>query len=199
MTYSTIKKNKCKCGKCNYYPTLGFDGYFYLHAPEEIKERQGVKAKRSYQNKAKRQRQAVLSRKLHEVSKTVAEKISAKNEAEITPHRQWFLDRRKEMKGFCVCGCSRWSSKKDDKYFHCSIAHILEKSKVKSMALHPLNWIELNFWDGCHGNFDNRSSELWEGMACWDEIVFKFKTMYPLIPDYEKRWIPQVLLNTLNL
>lgn len=81
MAYSTIVKKKCKCGKCNHYPTLGFDGYFYLHAPEEIKLRQGEKAKRSYQNKAKRQRNLTLSRKIHEVGKSgLAEKFKKKSE-----------------------------------------------------------------------------------------------------------------------
>lgn len=198
MVNSTIKKKKCKCGKegeCSRFPTMGFDGYFYLHAPEEIKLRQGLKAKRTYQNRLQRQKKTLLSRKLHEADKMVKEGENGQETAVITPQWQWFLDRREELTGFCSCGCGTLSSKKDDKYFHCSIAHILQKSKVKSMALHPLNWIELNFWDGHHSNFDNQSNELWEGMACWDEIVFKFKKMYPEIPDYEKRWIPQILLN----
>ncbi len=198
MAYSTITPKKCKCKPdCPQWPTTSFGGYFYLHAPDEIKSAQGEKARRCYQNKAKRQRESVLSRNLHKAANDAQKQESATNEAEITPQRQWFLERRKEMSGFCVCGCGKWSSKRDDKYFHCSIAHILPKAKVKSVAQHPLNWIELNFWDGCHSNFDNKSSDDWENMACWDEIVWKFKQMYPLIPDYEKRWIPQVLLNTL--
>ena len=192
MAFSTIIKKKCKCKEgCPKWPSFGFDGYFYSHAPQEIKDRQGEKAKKSYQSRLNRAKKGVLSRKLHDAQK----EADGQETPKITPQRQWFLYRRKELTGICQCGCGTPSSKNDDKYFHCSIAHILPKSKVKSMALHPLNFIELNFWDGCHANFDNRSSDLWEGMGCWHEIVYKFKKMYPEIPDYEKRWIPQILLN----
>lgn len=195
--YSTIKvNNHCQCKPdCPLWKSRGFGKYNYNHAPEELKLKMGEKAKRSWQNRATKQKKAILSRKLHEADKMVKERENGQETPLITPQWQWFLDRRDELTGFCSCGCGTLSSKKDDKYFHCSIAHILQKSKVKSMALHPLNWIELNFWDGHHSNFDNQSNELWEGMACWDEIVFKFKKMYPEIPDYEKRWIPQILLN----
>lgn len=106
---------------------------------------------------------------------------------------QWFLDRRKEMTGVCECGCGKPSSKKDDQWFKSSIAHILPKSKVKSVATHPLNWIEMNHWDGCHTNMDNKGSDLWPNMACWDIIVQRFLLMYPSINPKERRHIPQVL------
>lgn len=194
MAYnSTIKQKRCKNENCQRFPRLGYNGFCSVKCmPEEVQQMD--KWNKTTVQKRKR---SILGLNSRELYKHQLEVLSAKNEAVITPQRQWFLDRRKEMTGFCVCGCGLRSSKNDDKYFHCSVGHILKKAKVKSMALHPLNWIELNFWDGCHGNFDNRSSDLWEGMACWDEIVTKFKAMYPLIPDYEKRFIPQVLLNQL--
>lgn len=66
--YSTIRKKTCKCSDtCNKPVSFGFDGYFYAHAPQEIKDRQGMKAKRTYQNKLSRNREAILSRKVHSV------------------------------------------------------------------------------------------------------------------------------------
>ena len=194
MAYnSIIKQKKCKCGTCDKYPRIGYNGYCSVKCMPEDVQQMG-----KWKNKAIHKRnKAVLSTISRNVYKHLENSVSAEKTAVISPQMQWFLDRRKEMTGFCVCGCGLRSSKNDGKYFHCSVGHILQKAKVKSMALHPLNWVELNFWDGCHSNFDNRSSDLWEGMACWDEIVSKFKAMYPLIPDYEKRYIPQVLLNQL--
>ena len=40
---------------------------------------------------------------------------------------------------------------------------------------------------------DNKMLDLIE-MNCWDEIVTKFCSMYPFIADKEKRRIPDVLL-----
>jgi Bacteriophage Lambda NinG protein len=58
-----IERKSCKCG-CGRMPTMSFGGWFYLHAPEEIKLEQGVKAKKRYQANANRQRLGALSRKV---------------------------------------------------------------------------------------------------------------------------------------
>jgi hypothetical protein len=105
----------------------------------------------------------------------------------------WYQARRKEMTGYCECGCGRTSSKKDDENFRASIAHIVPKSKCRSVATHPLNWVEMNFWDGCHSNMDEMGSDRWPNMACWPTIVHRFLTFYLLIPVKERRFIPKVL------
>jgi hypothetical protein len=110
----------------------------------------------------------------------------------------WFVEQRKLMTGFCK-NCGRPSCKNDDKKFHFSLAHILEKAHFPSIAKHPLNVIELCFWGegSCHTRMDNKMLDLTE-MACWDEIVTKVVAMYPSIDKSERRRIPSLLLQYIN-
>jgi hypothetical protein len=194
MVFSTIKKKKCKCG-CDKFPTLGFDGYFYNHAPQDIKDRQGGKAKVSHQAKLNRAKKSSLSRKLHEVQNEDSNYLSGKGGAEL---QRWFLDRRKGMTGKCS-HCGKPSCKHDDKYFKFSICHILQKAYFPSIATHPKNFIELCFWNNsCHSQMDNKMLDLID-MACWDEIITKFVAMYPSIAPNEKRRIPQVLMQYIDV
>lgn len=100
------------------------------------------------------------------------------------PLEEWFLERRKEMDGFCKCGCGGRSSKDDDKKFKYSICHIFPKAEFESVKTHPNNWIELAFWGGCH----ERSHRLdtFSQMKCWEEVVEKYKTFAPLIKEKHK-------------
>ena len=110
---------------------------------------------------------------------------------------RWFIERRKEMTGKCH-HCGGKSCKSDDKFFKFSICHILPKAYFPSVATHPLNFVELCFWDkNCHGNMDNKMLDLTE-MACWDEIVTKFQVIHPHIAKEERRRIPEMLLQYLN-
>lgn len=109
--------------------------------------------------------------------------------------KEWFEARRKEMTGYCSCGCGRKSSKDDDRFYKASLAHILAKKNFESVRTHPDNWIELSFWEGHHANMDNRSSELWVKMACWPEIKRKTAILKPLIPQNELKFLPLVLKN----
>ena len=99
---------------------------------------------------------------------------------------KWFKDRRKEMSGFCQCGCGRRSSKDDDRYFRHSCAHVFPKSKFDSVKLHPLNSVERAFWGGCHSVMDDGSIERWPDMADWKNICEKFKALEPLLTESEK-------------
>lgn len=112
---------------------------------------------------------------------------------------KWFNDRRKEMKGFCVCGCGSLSSKNDDKYFKFSAAHVLPKKNFKSLMYHPLNFIELSYWNGCHTVFDNMGYDYCKNTKpeLWKIVVERFKILYPLIAPEEHKFIPDVLLETL--
>lgn len=110
----------------------------------------------------------------------------------------WFLERRKDLKGVCS-HCGGKSCKDDDEKFHFSICHILPKEFFPSVAKHPLNFVELCFWNNsCHTNFDNKQLDLMD-MNCFDEIVTKFVAMYPMIAKEERRRIPQVLMNYIEV
>lgn len=106
--------------------------------------------------------------------------------------QRWFEIRHKEMKGVCQ-HCNGRTEKNRTTYKN-SIAHILPKAYFKSVATHPLNWIELCFYgNSCHTNFDNKMLDLIE-LNCFDEVITKFVALYPDIAENEKKRIPQVLL-----
>ena len=106
----------------------------------------------------------------------------------------WYLEIRKDMKGVCS-HCGDKSCKDDDEKFHFSIAHILPKEFFPSIAKHPLNFIELCFWNNsCHTNFDNKILDIMD-LNCFDEVITKFVAMYPMIAKEERKRIPQILLD----
>lgn len=111
---------------------------------------------------------------------------------------RWFADRRKEMTGFCK-HCGGKTTKNDDKFFKHSIAHILPKKLFKSVKTHPVNFIELCFWgNSCHTNFDNYILDLID-LNCYDEVIEKFVAIYPSIDLRERRFIPEILLQYVNV
>ena len=110
MAFSSIVKRGCKCG-CGKPYTISFDGWFYAHAPQEIKDREGEKSKKRYQANRSRVNLNVLSRKV----KLVAKKHDAFKSPAIKPQEQWYQDRRQEMTGCCI-NCGNGTNVKDDKY-----------------------------------------------------------------------------------
>lgn len=106
--------------------------------------------------------------------------------------QRWFEDRRKELTGKCDnCGGKTCT---DDKYYKFSIAHLLPKAYVKSVATHPLNFLELcHFGNGCHSQMDNKLLDLID-MNCFDKIIERVTAMYPHIAPSERRRIPAILM-----
>ena len=106
---------------------------------------------------------------------------------------RWFNARRIEMVGACA-HCGGLSCKDSTQYFKFSIAHILPKNLFKSIKTHPLNWIELCFWNkSCHTNYDNKTLDITE-LNCFDTVIERFVAMYPDIAPKERKYIPDVLL-----
>lgn len=106
---------------------------------------------------------------------------------------RWFDDRRKEMTGKCM-HCGGKSTKNNNDYWLFSIAHILPKRLFKSVATHPLNWIELCYFPpSCHANFDNYIIDITE-LNCYDTVIERFIAMYPDIDSKERKYIPDSLL-----
>lgn len=106
---------------------------------------------------------------------------------------KWFEERRKELTGVCA-HCGGRSCKDNDKYWKFSIAHILPKNLFKSVATHPLNFIELCFFNNsCHTNFDHKTLDIMD-LNCFDLVITRFVAMYPSIAKEERKYIPDVLL-----
>lgn len=111
---------------------------------------------------------------------------------------QWYKDRNKEMTGKCV-ECGGKSTKGHFKYWKYSICHILPKSIFPSIATHPLNFIELCYFENSHhSNMDNNGYEyVKENMPkSWKIIVDRFREMFPLIKEKSK--IPDILLQEIE-
>ena len=125
-------------------------------------------------------------------AKKIKQEILAKGDDEALD--LWFEERRKDMTGVCH-HCGGKSCKDDDDYYKFSICHILPKAYFDSVKTHPLNFVELCFWDkNCHGNWDNKILDMTD-LNCFDEVIQKFVAMYPFIAKEERRRIPQVLMN----
>ncbi len=144
------------------------------------------------------------AKKTYSIPKKSAKKIAQEKEqktAKKDPSAEkegWFQEQRKLMTGFCA-NCGKPSCKNSDEYFRFSIAHILPKAHVKSVATNIFNWVELCFWGegSCHSQMDNGMLDMTE-MNCWDEIVIKFQKMYPAIDPKEHRRIPDILKQYIN-
>jgi hypothetical protein len=98
----------------------------------------------------------------------------------------WFEERRKDLIGVCQCGCGQKSQKKDDTYYRHCVCHIYPKRLFKSIATHPLNFVERAFWGGCHTNLDEGGMDKWPGMADWDDIKAKVEILEPYLTPEEK-------------
>jgi len=146
---------------------------------------------RANRDKPKIKKQYTIPKKS---AKTIAREKDATNDDQL----EWFKARRKEMKGSCK-HCGSKTTKDDDTKYHYSIAHILPKAYFPSVATHKDNWIELCFYNrSCHTNLDNGALDLMD-MNCFDEIITKFVSMYPSIAKEERRRIPAILLEYLNV
>lgn len=99
----------------------------------------------------------------------------------------FFVRMRVKMVGICQCGCGRKSSKQENDQYRSSICHIFPKRIFKSIATNELNWVERNFWDGCHSVLDNTSMDRWVNMADWDDIKEKFHSLVGLLTDEERK------------
>lgn len=151
----------------------------------------------SYRERLSLIRQGLAPKTTGAKPKQQLKKVSDKKAAEIAAAKlergeddslleKWFQARRKQLLGVCQCGCAKKSSKYDNDNFRSSIAHVFPKAIFDSVKLHPLNYVERNFWDGCHANFDNRGMDLWPMYADWDNIKEIFHELSPLLTDEER-------------
>lgn len=194
MTYSTI--NKTKFGNCI---TCGAKDTKVVKVKKDtycINCHNRNKALEQLEKQKKRNALRVDTTKVRKLGKMqdVSLEQKALNASKAAAMQRWFAERREEMKGKCA-NCGGKTMKYNGDKFYYSIAHILPKAYFKSVATHPLNWIELCFYgNSCHTNYDNHMIDIME-LNCFDEVISKFVKMYPDIDKDERRRIPQILLN----
>lgn len=120
---------------------------------------------------------------------------------------RWFKERMKTCEVKCEnCGAtSFWLEQNKDlkgkaRWKSCQ-AHLLPKRHFESIMTHPLNGMVLGSgFSGlcnCHDNYD-RSWMQASKMSIWDEVVRRFRILYPLIKEEEYQFIPDVLLQEIN-
>lgn len=133
------------------------------------------------------------------VSKKRQKRMAEDSRPEDVKLDEWFIDTRGKLVGTCQCGCGSKSCKNDEMYYRCSICHIFPKAHFKSVATHPLNFVELAFWEGCHTTFDQMGPERWPNLACWDDIKAKVLVMEPyLTPEEKGKKFYQILISLVN-
>ena len=120
----------------------------------------------------------------------------------ITPDfelKAWFDHRMKTCQPICAnCGIeAKWVNKEPYlKLFKAAQAHLLPKRHFWSLKLHELNGMVLFAgYSGicnCHDVFDS-SWDAASKMNIWEEVIRRFKIMYPLIPTVEHQFIPKQL------
>jgi len=169
LNKSGIKRKKCKCG-CNKYPTLGYGGYSYGCAPQEIKDKVGSKKKVAQKNKNARNAASLKLKRLQPEDEN-------KKLQEL-----WFLKIAAEIRQDPRCWeCNAWIA--PEFYRHAS-AHIFAKSIFPSVATHPMNYLILGASCGCHDK--THRLDTFCKMGIWKEAVDRFKEFEPCITETHK-------------
>lgn len=117
----------------------------------------------------------------------------------------WFSKRMDDNEPICEnCGVSMPLLKSNpvlSKQWKSCQAHLLPKRHFESIKMHELNGMVLGTgFSGlcnCHDRYDSN----WENaskMKIWNEVVRRFKILYPLITPSETKYIPDVLLKELS-
>ena len=94
--------------------------------------------------------------------------------------------------GVCgECGCYI-----PQQYMRHATAHLLPKSKFKSVATHELNYMILGAGCGCHQKTDRVDQIV--TLKTWPEIARRIKIMMPLLPFEELQFLSSQLLAELD-
>jgi hypothetical protein len=119
-------------------------------------------------------------------------KISDKKAAEMKADSgddaldKWFEEMRYWLNGKCAF-CGGKTTWKNNDMWRIAIAHLLPKSKFKSVATNNDNWTEL-CWD-CHTNFDS-ATITWDMLRDsheWLMLQEQLKRVLPLVAEEERK------------
>lgn len=176
MAYSSIVKKRCKCG-CDKWPTLGWDGYFAGHAPQELKDKKGSKKQVSDKNRYARNKVRCLlpSKEKDNLQELWFSMVA--NEIEKNPYC-WetgdFIQKEYKLFG---------TNTVKNNYRNAS-CHILPKSIFPSVSTHPLNFLILSASNGSHDK--THRLDTFSKMKVWPIAVERFKKIEPYIKERHK-------------
>lgn len=213
MAYSSIISKNCKCG-CNRRPTLGYQGYNSQCRPDLVAakiKRQNSKQQLAYQSLGKKERRNV-KRSVASSIRSLADKQNQPDKIKEAELELFFMLAATEIAKdpHCEnCGAYIPNKKMNSKgewvetkmYYRAATAHVLAKREnygFPSIASNPINWLKLGAGCGCHNRYD-RSWEDAAQMKVWPLAVEKFKLLYPLIDAKEKKNIPEILMQEINV
>lgn len=181
---STIQKKHCKCQPlCQKWPTMSCFGYFYAHMPEDLAKKAGTRQKVAKRNKNRNKSIMMKARKYER-------EVNGEGDQAI-----WYVLKKHEMTGVCIEGdCKNMTNKYNNEYFKWSIAHVVPKKLIPSVATHPENWLEL-CWQH-HSEYDSNFEKA-SKMQCFAEAKRKFQLFKDLIPPEQLRKVNPHLLDTL--
>lgn len=135
-------------------------------------------------------------KKTYTIPKKSKKKIEQENkEKELRGENDTDLQRWFKMQMKYMNVCEETGMKLETKIYRyaiMSICHILPKSKVKSVATHPLNRVFL--LPDLHAKFDSQSWEEREQWSCWPLIQERLIMMYPDLSEEDKRHFPEKVL-----
>jgi len=104
----------------------------------------------------------------------------------------WYAEIMKREEPICW-ECHKKINKYDTTAWHGSIAHILPKSIFPSIKSHPMNYLILGMYCGCHGQFD--SNWLFASrMKVIGVAKVRFNEFKDSISSAELRRIPEIFL-----
>ena len=175
---STIKIKFCKCG-CGSMPKIGLNGYAKINCiPQEIKDADPEKYKRSPVAKRKAVNLNYLSKKVKAYAEEKIDEILA---LKCVNQNKWFKEQEKEVEKHPYCSeCGKWIP---PKFYRHAIAHIFPKAIFPSVATHPLNYLILAA--GCCHDKTHRL-DTFSQMICFKEAVERFKQFENQITEKHK-------------
>lgn len=119
-------------------------------------------------------------------NKKIKEIAEAKKSGSDNEMDAFFQAMRKRLKGKCLF-CNSGTTWKNEELWRIAIAHLLPKSKFKSIGTNENNWVEL-CWN-CHTDFDS-SKITWlmlKDSLEWNILKEKLLTILPLVAEEERK------------
>lgn len=179
MAYSSIVKKKCKCEKCNRFPTIGYKGYNIACFPQKFKDAEPEKYKKGAVNRRNRQNLGLLSKKVQSYQNEVLDSDEAKNRQEL---EVWFdnISRIIARNPKCM-ECQAFIP---SAYYRHATAHIFPKKIFESIATHPMNYLILGAGCGCHDK--THRLDTFSDMKVFGEAVKRFRLFEKSITEKHK-------------